>query len=306
MKYSVPFDRKYALSSVVGFVISLPESRTLLVVREFLGENVAHDLYYPFVKELLGELMILGLVSVVMPSFNSAQFINRSIDSVLTQSWVNLELIVVDDASSDNTCEIVRARAVSEPRIKLISCATNGGAASARNRAIAAADGQYLAFLDSDDTWAANKLEFQIGAMTEKGVSLSCTGYSMHRSDGRKRDFIPALEISYTSMLSGCDISCPTVVVDLSRVGRKVYMRNIRKRQDYLLWIDIMALTGNSMGIPEVLATVNLRNGSLSSDKRSAAKYQWMAYRIELGLSLPRSIYYFIRYAINGVRKYSF
>lgn len=250
--------------------------------------------------------MIEGLVSVVMPSFNSEDFIDESISSVLNQSWKSLELIVVDDCSSDGTCQIVSKRAAEDSRVRLIKNEVNRGAAVTRNIAIEAAMGQYIAFLDSDDLWAVDKLKRQLGEMRSNRAALSCTGYEMVRADGRRSAVVPPRRITRRNLLSGCDIGCLTAVIDLSMIDSKIYMRNIRKRQDYLLWIDIIAAGGPAFGMPDVLATLNLRSGSLSSNKISAAKYQWSAYRNELNLNFPISLYYFLRYAFHGVMKHRF
>jgi len=246
------------------------------------------------------------LVSIVMPSFNSAAFIDKSIDSVLAQTYKRFELIVVDDGSADDTGEVLRKYSVLDPRIKVIMFARNRGAAAARNAAIEEAKGRFIAFLDSDDSWSQDKLQIQIDAGREGRYPLSCTGYRMLRPDGKAKEVIPPRLISRRALLAGCDIGCLTAMMDLAVVGKKIYMRNIKMRQDYLLWIDSIQRGGQVLGIPDVLATLHMRGGSLSSNKASAAKHQWMAYRRELRLPLLKAGYYFSRYAFHGLRKHIF
>jgi len=93
-------------------------------------------------------------------------------------------------------------------------------------------------------------------------------------------------------------------MVDIEVLGKKIYMRSIKMRQDYLLWIDSLVPDRRALGLPDVLATLHVRNGSLSSNKISAAKHQWMAYRRELRLPLVKAGYYFSRYALHGVKKH--
>lgn len=248
-----------------------------------------------------------SMISVIMPCFNSAKFISSSIESVLSQLWSNLELIIVDDGSSDNSCEVVARYSESDQRVRLIELGRNRGAAFARNTAIEAAQGRFIAFLDSDDCWVEDKLSLQIPAMRSGGYPLSCTGYTMLRPDGQRKDVIPPKNIRIEQLLSGCDIGCLTAVMDVAAIGRKIYMRDIKMRQDLLLWVDILNEgSGVALGLPDTLATLHIRGGSLSSSKKSAARYQWMAYRQELELPFYKAGYYFSKYVLHGIRKHSF
>lgn len=106
------------------------------------------------------------LVSVVIPVYNRAHLVGRAIASVLAQRYQHFEIIVVDDASDD---ELAAALArISDPRLRCIAHPCNRGAAAARNTGMAAAQGEFVAFLDSDDVWYPEKLAFQVAAMREQ------------------------------------------------------------------------------------------------------------------------------------------
>ena len=106
------------------------------------------------------------LVSVILPNFNSDQFIDQAIDSVLSQTYNNLELIIVDDCSNDKSIKIIKAYLRQDPRVHLLQLETNsGGPATPRNNGILKAQGQYIAFIDSDDVWFSSKLKTQIDFM---------------------------------------------------------------------------------------------------------------------------------------------
>jgi len=124
-----------------------------------------------------------GLVSIIMPSYNTAEYIAESIQSVLSQSYLDWELIVVDDCSTDNTDEVIKPYLADE-RIKYIKNATNSGAAVSRNRALCEARGKWIAFLDSDDIWMPDKLEKQVSYMEENDYHFSYTNYSEINADG--------------------------------------------------------------------------------------------------------------------------
>ena len=117
-----------------------------------------------------------GLVSVIMSSYNTAEYISESIASVRKQTYTDWELIIVDDCSADNTDEIVKPF-LYDKRIKYIKNETNSGAAISRNRALREAKGKWIAFLDSDDLWHPEKLEKQIRFMEKNGYKFTYTDY---------------------------------------------------------------------------------------------------------------------------------
>src|SRR5690242_3582884 len=103
-----------------------------------------------------------------MPAYNSERFIAEAIESVLAQTYQDLELLVIDDASTDNTLKIVEEYS-DDPRLRIVVQPCNSGPAAARNRATEMASGRYIAFLDADDTWTPVKLSRQIAAMSRNG-----------------------------------------------------------------------------------------------------------------------------------------
>ena len=120
---------------------------------------------------------IIPAVSVIMPNFNCEKFILGAVNSVLSQTFTDLELIVVDDCSTDKSVEIVEDIARKDGRVVLLKNSENKGAAFCRNRGVKAARGRYIAFLDSDDLWTEDKLRKQLAFMKEGGYAFSCTSY---------------------------------------------------------------------------------------------------------------------------------
>lgn len=122
-------------------------------------------------------------VSVVIPMFNRVATIRRAVGSALAQSFRDIEVIVVDDASSDESVAAVTA--IDDPRLRLVRRDKNGGAAAARNAGVAASRGSLVAFLDSDDEWFPPKLEIQVTALeaAPAHAGVSCTGVEMHLLD---------------------------------------------------------------------------------------------------------------------------
>ena len=243
-------------------------------------------------------------VTIIMPSYDSEKFIIESIESVLVQTYSNWELIIVDDCSPDDSNKIITKYVDSDGRIKLIKLQKNSGPAVARNTAIEAASGRYIAFLDSDDVWLPNKLETQINFMHDNDLAFTYSSYRLVGEDNEHLGvFITKDKISYFDMLKTCSVGCLTAIYDTKKIGKQ-YMPLILKRQDYGLWLKILKLIGETKGISEPLATYRIRKNSVSSNKVKAAKYQWKIYRDIEKLSFLKSLYYFVFYAYNGVTKY--
>ena len=245
------------------------------------------------------------LVSIIMPNYNSVQFIEESIKSILDQTYENWELIVVDDLSTDESVQIIESKIVRDIRIKLIKLIKNSGPAVARNRAIKEAKGRYIAFLDSDDLWTPDKLSRQISFMQEHDVALSYTGYyQIEEKSGEVIDQIHVRQkVDYSELLKQNIIGCLTAIYDTKKIG-KVYMPKIRKRQDFGLWLKILKRVPYAYGIDEPLAYYRVRTSSVSSNKMLASKYNWKLYREIENLPLYKAIYYFGWYTYRSILKY--
>ena len=234
-----------------------------------------------------------------MPSYNSDQFIEQSIKSVIGQSYTNWELLVCDDGSTDSTMQIVKSLMVHEPRIKILQNKFAKGAAGARNSCIEIAVGRFIAFLDSDDLWHSEKLEKQISFMNSNNYSFSHTWYSVFQQSGDKKYLLDNVrweeKYSYKQILRSGRIGCLTVMYDVRKLG-KCYMPNINKRQDLALWLNILKSTEYIWCLQEDLAKYRKVPGSISSDKCSLIKYHWLIFRNLQNLGRLRSVYYLITY----------
>lgn len=245
-------------------------------------------------------------ISIVMPAHNAAKFIAESIESVVQQTYCSWELIVVDDASVDETVNVVQTLAMRESRIKLITLSENGGAAVARNTAITAAHGRYICFLDCDDLWLPEKLAVQLEWMNKYALPFTYTAYERIRENGQSAGVVGVPErITYNQLLKTSVVGCSTAMYDTAHFG-KVLMPFIRMRQDFALWLLLLKGVKFGGGIQQVLVRYRLRGESISSNKRKAALYTWRVYRHVEKLSLPRAIWYFSNYAIRGVLRHHF
>lgn len=205
-----------------------------------------------------------GLVSIIMPSYNTASYIKDSIKSVLNQTYDNWELIIVDDCSSDNTDEVLAE--IDDPRIRVYKNEVNSGAAISRNRALKEAKGQWIAFLDSDDIWMPEKLEKQIAFMTDNGYHFSYTDYVEIDNNGNETGVYVTgpKKITMTGMFNYCWPGCLTVMYDANFIGL-IQIENIRKNNDYAMWLKICK-KANCFLLDECLAQYRRgRKGSVST-----------------------------------------
>lgn len=245
-------------------------------------------------------------VSVVTPNYNGSSFLHSTIDSVIAQTFQDWEMIIVDDCSTDESVDIINKYMEKDNRIKLIQLSCNSGAAVARNTAIQNAQGRYIAFLDGDDLWMPKKLEVQTKFMLENDVSFSYMSYFKVDRDGRSLGMIDIpLRIDYEDLLKTCSIGCLTAMYDTSKLGKQT-MPLIRKRQDYGLWLKIIKKSSEAYGINIPLASYRVHSDSISSNKISAAKYQWRIYRDIENIKFSRAIYYFACYMLLGSLKFKF
>lgn len=178
------------------------------------------------------------LVSIIMPSFNTAHFITESVMSVIKQTYQNWELIIIDDCSTDNTDEVIKS--IQDSRIRYLKNNNNLGAAVSRNRALREAKGRWVAFLDSDDLWMPEKLEKQIFFMESNGYSFSYTNYEEIDSNGNRRhiEVTGPKIIDKTWMFNYCWPGCLTVMYDTYKVGL-IQIEDIKKNNDYAIWLKI-------------------------------------------------------------------
>ena len=239
------------------------------------------------------------LVSVVMPLYNCEDYLDDTIRSVLAQTYKNWELLIVDDCSTDNSVNV--AKLFHDDRIKILHNKENMGAAVSRNVAIKAAKGRWIAFLDSDDIWKPEKLEKQLSYMCHNRAAFTCTVYGKIDEKGVQLPLVvdDSKLKSYEDLLKGCPGNS-TVIYDAKTIG-KTYVRNIKKRNDYVLWLAVIKKSGSLQCIPELLGYHRVREGSISSKKLKLVKYHWHIYRKIEKLGFCKSSYLVVYWCAKGV-----
>lgn len=217
------------------------------------------------------------LVSIIMPSYNTANYIGDSVQSVINQTYKNWELLIVDDCSEDNTDEVVSMFV--DERIKYLKNSSNCGAAVCRNRALREAKGKWIAFLDSDDLWLPDKLEMQIDFMEKHNYHFSYTKYEEINADGINSKTVVSGPkcITKSGMFDFCWPGCLTIVYDRDYVG-EIQIVDIRKNNDYAMWLKVCKKADCYL-LNETLAKYRRgRTGSVSS--HSIRTMIWWHYKL--------------------------
>ena len=218
-----------------------------------------------------------NLVSVIMPCFNSENYIEQSIKSVLNQTHTNFELLICDDSSCDKSYEIIQKYSEQDNRIKLLENNYSKGAPGARNTCLDNVSGDYVSFLDSDDIWKKNKLEKHLTFMNKNKIFFSYSYNDVIDEDGKYITTYKApKKVNSFKMCFSNFISCSTVIYDRKAVGH-IHQPNILKRNDYALWLNILNLEDINHGVcfDEVTSSYRSNTYGLSSNKFDTIKYYY-------------------------------
>ncbi len=245
-----------------------------------------------------------SLVSVIMPAYNCEKYIVQAVNSVLSQTYSNLELVVVDDGSHDNTAKIVDGLSKSDLRIRLYINNANMGVSAARNRGISLAAGDWIAFLDSDDMWEKTKIEKQMIYANEMNAQFLFTGVSYINENGEHYNgtFEVPDRVTYKQLLKQNVIACSSVLI------RKYFFNTIKMErdemhEDYASWLRVLKTGGCAYGINEPLLYYRISRNSKSGRKLRTIKMTYSVYRF-IGVNPVGSAYFMMSHILRSVKKY--
>lgn len=230
------------------------------------------------------------LVSIIMPYYNAAKYIQETVDAIIAQTFKDWELIIVDDCSpAPETASVLKEVVSLDNRINVLQTEKNGGAGVARNVGIKAAQGRYLAFCDSDDWWYPTKLEEQLKFMQENNYPFTCTWYE----DANEKlepyyTMKQAPKQSYKSMVAGCNVGTPGVMIDTQVLGKK-YMPALRRAEDWGLWMMYLKVTEYLYTYPKALWKYRHIPGSETSNKWKQMKAVVKMYQVVLGMNILKA-----------------
>ena len=241
-------------------------------------------------------------ISIIIPIYNVEKYLTVCIDSLKNQGGLRMEIILVNDGSTDLSGEIADEYAKKEERIKVIH-QENGGASAARNVGLDIATEEYIAFLDSDDIWFPTKLEQQVRLFNHKKTAIVFSNYEKMNEEGlRAGRIIKAPDTaSYECLLKGNVIGNLTGIYDVAKVG-KVLFRPIH-HEDYALWLSILKKGFIARNTNTVTALYRVRKASVSSRKLAVLSWQWNIYMNVEKIGIIKSAYYYINYACRALHK---
>lgn len=242
------------------------------------------------------------LVSVVIPAYRCGGTLASAIDSVRAQD-VACEVLVVDDCSGEDL-ESVLARYQGDSCVRYLKNEKNLGAAQSRNRGVAAAEGEYIAFLDADDCWREGKLSKQLRLLEQTGTVLCATAREMMTQDGvMTGHVIPVPErITYRDLLKQNCINCSSVLIRRD-VALEFPMKHDDSHEDYIMWLEVLRRYKTACAVNEPLLCYRMSNSGKSGSKWKSAKMTWKVYRY-MGFGPVQSALCFCSYALHGVKKH--
>lgn len=245
-------------------------------------------------------------ISIITPVYKCEKLIGETIECVLSQTYENFEMLLVDDCSPDNSEKIIKKYAEKDERIKYFKLQENSGAASARNFALKKSTGRFIAYLDADDLWKKDKLEKQVEFMLKNNYAFTCTDYEKIDESGKSLNKVVKIpeSVDYNLFLRNTIIQTVGVMIDTKITGKDLLiMPNIRRRQDAATWAQLLKNGFKCYEVPENLSYYRVVANSLSSNKFKAIKMNWYWYRQIEKLPLWKACYCFIGYAFNATKK---
>lgn len=245
------------------------------------------------------------LISIIMPAYNAEKYIAESIKSVINQSYLNWELIIIDDGSKDSTVKIIKDMVQIDDRIIFLKNGKNIGVSATRNRGISKARGEWIAFLDSDDMWKKNKLTTQMEVARKKNADFLFTGSSYINEPGEKYPgiFEVPKTVDYKKLRTHNVISCSSVLVK-KKFFKDIKMERDDIHEDYAVWLRILMTGVNAHGINEPLLIYRISPMSKSGNKVKTIKMTYKVFRF-IGMDQIESSYYTIRHILGSLKKYS-
>lgn len=248
----------------------------------------------------------MNKVSVIMPVYNCEKFLKHTIRSVREQTYENWELIIIDDASVDNSLSEAEHYATEDNRIKVFRMPENSGVSACRNFGLSHASGDYVAFLDSDDLWSKYKLERQLAFMQQNNAALSHTSYAFMNEQGevmRNGKVDVDFEVDLERYMKTTQIGMSTVMIDRRKVPHFEFPQDRELCEDARVWMSFMREGQKFYGLNDVLLLYRVRSNQLSRNKVRMAQNTLKRYWNEKKLPAYKRLAYFLHYACNGVEK---
>ncbi len=246
----------------------------------------------------------MDLVSVIIPYYKKIRYINKSISSVLEQTYPKIEIIIIYDDEDKFELDFLTKQYKSNNKIKIINNEQNIGAGLSRNKGIKYSNGKYICFLDADDYWKKEKIETQINFMIDRNFKISHTSYDIIDEENQ---FIRQRKAktfkSYKDILTSCDIGLSTVILDKKIFSKNIKFVNLKTKEDFVLWLSILKQDIAIGGLDKNLSFWRKTRNSLSSSVVQKLLDGFRVYHKYLEFSFVKSFYFLICLGLNYLKK---
>jgi len=246
------------------------------------------------------------LVDVILPNFNKGEYLEEAIDSVLSQTYKNWKLYIIDDHSSDNSYKVLQ-KFENQENIFVKKLYKNMGPSFCRNLGLRISNSQFIAFLDSDDFWTKNKLELQINFMKKNKYEFTFTDYTPFLQKKNEKNFIKSTNISpsldFKKFTQNSSINTSTMMITRTIVDNLKF-KKIQKLEDYLFKCQILKKGIVAKKLKMNLASYRILQNSRSSQKLKNIWYLWKINKKYLEFSFIKNFFSIFLISINSIKKY--
>tara|TARA_E500000178_G_C16861275_1_gene679862 strand:+ start:257 stop:1000 length:744 start_codon:yes stop_codon:yes gene_type:complete len=246
----------------------------------------------------------MDLVSVIIPFYKKTKYIHETVDSILKQTYQNIEILIVYDDLEKDDLNFLKESFSDNHKIKIIVNDTNLGAGLSRNKGIAAAEGSYIGFIDADDLWSKEKISKQISYMKKNNFQISHTSYEIISEEGtilstRKSKHFD----NYKKILTSCDIGLSSVLLKKELINEEIKFASLKTKEDFVLWLKILKSGFEIGALEESLMSWRKTKGSLSSSIFQKLKDGFKVYNHYMNYNLIKSLYLLISLSLNYLKK---
>ena len=246
--------------------------------------------------------MLTNKVDIILPVYDSEDYLEQTIKSIINQSFKNWKLIVIDDNSNFKTKKIL-SKYNKNKKIRIIQLSKNRGVAYCRNLGIKKSNSKYLAFIDSDDTWNKNKLKLQINFMEKRNLDFSFTHYKTFGL--KKRNIITPLSFNYYSFIKNTSIATSTMIIK-RKIIRNIKFTNTKICEDYFFKCQILRKIKIAFGVNKFLTNYRIRSNSLQSNKLRNIYWIWKINKEYNKLNFFENLISVLSISLNSFKKYGF
>ena len=237
-------------------------------------------------------------VSVIIPYYRKINYIKKTINSVLNQTFQDFEIILIYDDENYDDLIYLKKIIKKNKNVKIVLNKKNIGVGLARNKGIKNSKGKYIAFCDADDLWNKKKLQYQLYIMKKFNLSLSHTSYNIINSTDKKiGEMIVEKILNYSDLVKSCDIGLSTIIIK-SEIAKKNLFSNMKTKEDYVLWLKLAKKGIKFYGINKKLSSWRKTKNSLSSNLTQKLKDAFMLYNKKENYNKLMSLYFTIRLSV--------